>query len=116
MVLIVPVAATVSLAIDPNLVPCIAIWSAPDLADDLTFCRIPESEILGFKYYIYQAMIGYVCMLNIVFAMMFTVKLRNVLKMADVRSSKMDDQQFKLREMIIKLNCLTIIGMRFHYE
>ena len=116
MVLIVPVAATVSLAIDPNLVPCIAIWSAPDIADDLTFCRAPISEMLTFKYYVFPAMIGYVCMLNIVFAMIFTVKLRNVLKMAEVRSSKMDDQQFKLREMIVKLNCLTIIGMRFHYK
>ena len=106
MVLIVPVAATASFALDRSMVPCIAIWSAPDIADDLTFCRAPISEMLTFKYYVFPAMIGYVCMLNIVLAMMFTMKLRNVLKMA-----KMDDQQSKLREMIVKLNCLTIIGM-----
>ena len=114
LILIIPISASMSVILDRTLVICISKWNAPDLDDEFTYCKAPTSDLLAFKYNIFTGCMALICVLNIIFATIFTIKSLKVLKMSanlSVRQIKgQKSQPYKLKELILKNFVLTLLG------
>ena len=110
-ILILPLVASVSLALDVTLPGCLSTWSAPDLAQDLLYCWLPVDEMILYKYQVITVLVLWICALNIVFAVLFTVKLLSLIQqMARTLTTKTDAELLKLKGLILRNDVLTIIG------
>ena len=80
----------------------------------IRYCKAPISNMLAFEYNIFPGCMALICILSITIALMFTVKLKKVLRVvSSSRSRSADDQEHELKfqRLILKNNILTIIGM-----
>ena len=110
-VLVVPLVTTLTLAVDRGDHVCITTWTAPDLAHDLTFCQLDPEEMLLFRYYVVFLCVLWVNAFNILFAVLFTVKLKKILKMTQSSASQTEYERLvKLQRLILRNDILTIVG------
>ena len=117
LIIIIPIASTTSLLIDVNDpdLECLLEWSPNDIRSSLTYCIVDPSPSLTL---IAGGCILLINALNISLGVIFTLKLRQFVKLVssdspngDSPQSPQSSHQFKLEALIIKNNILTIFGI-----
>ena len=113
-IMVIPIVASVTLSMDADIPVCLSKWSPRDIPNDRAICMIPTEEMIAFKYGPIVGCTLWTCSLSLLFAVMFTVKLRRILKMARTSSPKMHGQaeqlNVNLMNVILRNNLLTAIG------
>ena len=110
MVLIVPVVSSISLLIDDGDLDCVKEWRPRDMDRIITFCVVPPGLLIGYKYYISTILLIHINLMNIVFAIIFTVKLRMFMTNTVSDGSRTQDR-FKFEALVLKNQILTICGV-----
>lgn len=110
-IMIIPVATSVALAVDATTPACLATWFAPDLLNELMYCNVPPADLIVFKYYIFSGVFLAVIALNIVLAVICTVKLKNIGNEVADRSPTTTDSELPLKKLIIWSAIWTTVGL-----
>ena len=93
-VIVVPVASLSCLVIDDWNLECVQSWNPMDIDKAITYCTVPSTSLLIFRYHIIAGYVVMVNLLNITFAVIFAVKLRVFLTDA---SSPRNRDRFKFK-------------------
>ena len=102
----IPITNTIVVSVDIRSdLTCIGSWDPPDTGRIITYCMVPPESLFAFKYYIVLVLVLLTCALNVVLAVIFTVRLKRLLKNSSANTLK--QLQFNL---LIKSNALTVIG------
>ena len=106
-----PIIYSVALLIDDMDSDCIAEWNPPDLDHSITYCIVPSSELMSVKYHIFTALVTMIDALNLTFAILFSIKLKQFVNLwrstGEVSAQR---KRAKFEELILKNNILTMIG------
>lgn len=90
---------------------CIHQWNAPDLDYTLTYCVVPSSELIVFRFWVFQSAVLVINGLNITFGIMFTLRLRRFVQMGDQSpDARKQRARFKIEALIVKNDILCVIG------
>ena len=102
----IPMTNSIVISVDiPNDLTCIRSWDPPETDNMITYCIVPPESLFAFKYHIVLVLVLLICALNVVLAVIFTVRLRRLLKNSSATALK--QLQFNL---LIKSNALAVIG------
>lgn len=110
LIVIIPVVFSGSLLLDEAYDVCFKTWIPSDFPHELTYCTIPSDEMLVVKYHILIVSILMVIGLNIFFAVLFTKNLLKMLRMQRRHSANREDEENNMRQIVLRINVLTVIG------
>lgn len=89
---------------------CLYTWNPSDLEESFTYCVLEPVSLIVFKYPIFFIHVASVNMLNIIFAVIFSLKLRKFVTLRrDTKSNTA--QRLKFEALIIKNDLLTFVGL-----
>ena len=111
-ILLIPVAAFGALILDLDVAACMGTWIAPDLSHGLIYCRLPTEKMTIYEYNVIDACVFWICGLNIFLAVLFTVKLLKILKIArkSTEGAGEENPELKLMHLVVRNAGLTLIG------
>lgn len=107
---------------------CIGSWYSPDIDERFSICLVSKDSLLLFEWHIYETIIGLVVALNIIFGLIFSAKLTDLvgLRPASFRQKSIETSstrkcsengastpranQSKLKALVVKNNILTFTG------
>ena len=107
LTLIIPITATISLCIGSFDNTCIAEWYLPESNESIHVCNVLLDSVLAFRLHIYEALVVMINGLNITFGIIFSVKLKKIVR---VRKESNIRSRFKFEALVRKNEILTIIG------
>jgi len=107
--------------IDDHHSACIGSWYPPDRKDVVNWCHIPNDEVIAFEYHIVNILVALINIVNISFGVIFTLKLREFVRMnrgnstpragVSVKSKSEKRMNFKVEALIVKSNILVVAGI-----
>lgn len=113
LVLLIPIVSTLTMIID-NVVGddhhCINHWYPSDQDHVITVCAVEASLLFFWRYHIVDAAVANINVQNIMFGVIFAVKLRQIINLGTTSDPHEASKYSKLKELVIKNNILVIVG------
>lgn len=116
IIFLIIITGIVSVAIDDWTLDCLQTWNPPEMGP-LTYCAVDSASMIVFKYYIFSGITVSILIMEIVYAVLFTVKLKKFVKLqtqSGAKTSNERSKQFKIQALIIKNSMFQTVLM-IHY-
>ena len=112
LIVVIPIGTALSLVFDDGFSYCIKTWSAPDLRNKISYCAVSKDDVIFYKYNIIVICIIWISAINLLLALIFTMKTVKLLNMARSRipTAATEDEKLTLREVVVRNGSLTIVG------